>query len=151
MFAKFLQTNTQFYAHIYHLCLQHLLVLVPFCMHKYCVHYQVSPQWCCSQDCYVHNVRFTYKYCIHPAVVILANKNWMFATFGRTILKVYLNRREPFITRLFIEHVREIFANIRLSVRRFLRSVLQHFCSSPPQVLMYIGTKASSAQGLRSA
>ena len=23
-------------------------------------------QWCCSQDCYVHNVRFTYKYCIHP-------------------------------------------------------------------------------------
>ena len=74
-----------------------------------------------------HNVRFTYKYCIHPTIVNLAYKIRMFATFGRTVFKVYLNRGEPFVTVLFIEHVREIFANIRLSVRRFLRSVLQHF------------------------
>ena len=84
------------------------------------------PQRCCSQDCYVHNVRFTYKYCIHPTIVNLAYKIRMFATFGRTVFKVYLNRGEHSVTALFIEHVREIFANIRPSVCLFLRSVLQH-------------------------
>ena len=71
-----------------------------------------NPQWCCSQDCYVHNVRFTYKYCIHPTIVNLAYKIRMFATFGRTVFKVYLNRGEHSVTALFIEHVREIFANL---------------------------------------